>query len=124
MSANPKSSTSKRPINPDLKLDLEMCNSDRVFLHLSDGWALGYDPKQWMIMRGRKRLARRGWTSVSFIACTKRTLRRVIREKGIQLSPEATEYIEVMPNTFREWMHWYELAHSNLSPDIRQPRPP
>ena len=79
--------------------------TDRVFLDLGSGWALGFDPNQWIVMRARKRRDQRYWNPEAFITSTKRILRRVLLEKGIQPTPEAAEYIDAMPDTFREWYH-------------------
>ena len=74
--------------------------SDRIFLHLCPGWALGYNKLQWMIMKADKMppegvlsLPTARFRAVSFIACYKRVLIRVLREKGITPTPEAAEYI-------------------------------
>ena len=84
--------------------------TDRVFLHLCDGWALGYDPLQWMLMRARKRQEHTYWQPVSYIASEKRILCRVLRETGVEPTPEAAEYIGAMPDTFREWYALRESA--------------
>ena len=84
--------------------------SDRIFLRLNDGWALGYNPLQWMLMRARKRREQTYWQPVAFIATEKRILRRVLREKGVEPTPEAAEYIDAMPDTFREWYAQRESA--------------
>jgi hypothetical protein len=84
--------------------------SDRIFLHLCPGWALGYNKLQWMIMKADKMppegvlsLPTARFRAVSFIACYKRVLCRVLREKGITPTPKAQSYIDAMPDTFREW---------------------
>ncbi len=79
--------------------------TDRVFLDLCEGWALGADELQWIVMRRKKRRDQAYWNPEAFIATEKRILRRVLREKGIQPTPEAAEYIDAMPDTFKEWYH-------------------
>ncbi len=41
---------------------------------------------------------------MSFVASNKADLLRVLREKGAEIDPAAREYIDVMPDTFREWI--------------------
>ena len=89
--------------------------SDRIFLHLGDDWALGYDKHQWMLLRGRKWRSQRKWQPVAFVASTKRILRRELRRNDVNLTSEASEYLDAMPDSFREWLHWYEVA----APDWR-----
>ncbi len=62
-------------------------------------WRLAYDSQQWVVQRRtQKPRARRfkghaitdsGWRAVSFVASTKRVLRRVLGEAGVILTPEA-----------------------------------
>ncbi len=78
--------------------------TDRVFLHLCDGWALGYDRLQWMLMKARNRRGQREWRLVSFIASEKRILERCIAENGVQPTPEARGKLEALHNTFKKWL--------------------
>ncbi len=81
--------------------------ANRQFLRLSEKWALAYDKNQWIVQR-RKALGKKGgecrWASVSFVASNKDILWRVLREKGAEIDPAAREYIDAMPDTFREWI--------------------
>ncbi len=81
--------------------------ADRQFLRLSEKWALAYDNAQWIVQRrkapGKKGGARR-WAAVSFVASNKDILWRVLREKGAEIDPAPREYIDAMPDTFREWI--------------------
>ena len=75
---------------------------DRIFLRLSDKWALGYDLHQWILMRwkgGGKR-----WRPISFVASNKGVLMRVLRENGIEIAPEAWTPLKRLPDTFKEWL--------------------
>ena len=87
--------------------------ADRIIIELCDGWALGYDQRQWIILRRRNTRTQCGWKSVAFIATEKRVLRRVLREKGISPNLEAAEYIDAMPDTFRAWLRWREASESD-----------
>ncbi len=80
---------------------------DTQFLRLSEKWALAYDNAQWIVQR-RKAPSKKGgacrWAAVSFIGSNKDILWRVLREKGAEIGPAAGEYIDAMPDTFREWI--------------------
>ena len=86
--------------------------TDRIFLKLSDGWALGYDQRQWMVMRRYKRLEEWYWNPVAFIATDKRILRRVLREKGAVITPDAENALNHLPDTFREWLTTLDLQEA------------
>ncbi len=77
------------------------------FLRLSENWALAYVKNQWIVQR-RKAPGKKGgacrWAAVSFVASNKDILWRVLREKGAEIGPAAREYIDAMPDTFREWI--------------------
>ena len=81
--------------------------TDTLFLRLSEKWALAYDKSQWIVQR-RKAPGKKGgecrWAAVSFVASNKAVLLRVLREKGAQVDSAAREYIDAMPDTFREWI--------------------
>ncbi len=71
-------------------------------------WRLAYDHQQWVVQR-RRRAPRRseragisdsGWRGVSFIGGKKATLRRVLGEKGVVLTPEAVARLDVLPEQF------------------------
>ena len=83
--------------------------SDHQFLALSAGWALAADGQQWIVQQfeGTRRVGPRAgqekWASVAFVGSTKATLRRVIREKGIDLTDEAIAALDAMPDRFLDW---------------------
>ncbi len=71
-------------------------------------WRLAYDSQQWVVQR-RRRAPRRseragisdsGWRGVSFIGSTKTTLRRVLGEKGVVLTPETVARLDALPEQF------------------------
>jgi len=97
--------------------------ADVQFLRLSERWALAYDRNQWIVQR-RKALGKKGeacrWAAVSFIGSNKDILWRVLREKGAEIDPAAREYIDAMPDTFREWISMspgrrFKPGHSAIS---------
>ena len=71
---------------------------------LSDGWALGCDRLQWMVMSARNRRGEREWQPVSFIVSTKEILLRCIRENGCIPTPEGQAELNALPNTFSKWL--------------------
>jgi len=85
---------------------------DRMFLQLCRGWSLGFDQYQWMLLRSKKRGDQSYWNPVDFIATKKTVLLRVLAERGIRLTPEASAYIEQMPNSFREWLRLHTAKQS------------
>ena len=96
---------------------------DTQFLRLSAKWALAYDTNQWIVQR-RKAPSKKGgacrWAGVSFVASNKADLLRVLREKGAEIDPAAREYIDAMPDTFREWISMpaarrFKAGHSAIS---------
>lgn len=84
--------------------------TDRILIELCDGWALGYDPNQWVVLRRRNLRTQIGWKPVAYIGSAKRILHRVLRENDIIPSPEAAAYIDAMPVRFLDWL---ELIQSN-----------
>ena len=78
--------------------------SDRVIFPLADGWALGTDDIQWILLRARNRHAETVWQPVAFIASTKSILRRCMAESGVQLTPTAEGRFDALPEQFRDWL--------------------
>ena len=75
----------------------------RFLFDLADGWALGADEKQWMLLIARKRHAQTIWQPVAFIASTKSILLRCMLENGIQPTVEARANIDRLPERFPDW---------------------
>ncbi len=77
-------------------------------------WRLAYDSQQWVIQRRAGKACRRGsdsaamrrtgWRGVSFIGGTKATLRRVLGEKGVVLTPEAVARLDALPEWFLDFI--------------------
>ncbi len=80
--------------------------TDRIFLRLSEGWALGYDQIQWIVMRAKsdKSKPRHGWRSIAFVWSTRAVLTRILREKGVEIAPDARVAVDSFPETFLEWL--------------------
>ncbi len=96
---------------------------DTQFLRLSEKWALAYDNAQWIVQK-RKAPGKKGgvyrWAAVSFVGSNKADLLRVLREKGAEMGPAVREYIDAMPDTFREWIAMpparrFKAGHSAIS---------
>lgn len=87
--------------------ETDVRNSERIIIILdkSKKSALGADNGQWIVYRRRKRRDHSYWNPISFIASSKAILTRVLREKGIQLTSEAQDFIDSMPGSFREWQN-------------------
>ena len=87
--------------------------ADRLIFFLNDGWALGADDKQWMLLRGRKRHAETVWQPIAFIASTKDILRRCMANNGVQPTSEAEDQLNALPECFRDWRSTY-TSKSNV----------
>ena len=91
---------------------------DQFLIDLAPGWALGFDNLQWVLGKVVKTPHKAVKTAlgarlrpVAFIASTKAVLWRVINENEIELTPEAVEYIDAMPDTFRDWYRRDKLGY-------------
>ena len=84
-------------------------------------WRLAYDRNQWILQRGEKRNSVRAggrskgprsdgmdWRGVSFVGSEKRILRRVIREAGVVLTPEAQARLDALPGDFLDFIAFPE----------------
>ena len=75
-------------------------------------WRLAYDRQQWVLQRrvgsprpGKGAAVRdTGWKGVSFIGSEKRILRRVLREAGVVLTPEAQARLDALPGRFLDFI--------------------
>ena len=77
--------------------------ADRFLFSLSDGWALGADDKQWMLLRGRKRHAETVWQPAAFISSTKTNLLLCMAEKDIQITDDAQAQLDELPERFLDF---------------------
>ncbi len=77
--------------------------ADRLLFSLSNGWALGADDKQWMLLRGRNRHAETIWQPAAFIASTKTNLLLCMAEKGIQITADAQAKLDELPERFLDF---------------------
>ena len=87
----------------------------------ADGrWRLAFDDLQWVLQarRGKPGKKSSGYVGVSFIATEKRILLRVLREKGIDLTPEARARIDAMPPTFKAWLAAFQAQPQDREQDL------
>lgn len=73
-------------------------------VELSPGWSLGADALQWIVYRRRKRREETYWQPVSFVGSTKKELLRVLRERGVRLTPVAEVILAGMPEQFGDYL--------------------
>ncbi len=103
------STSTRRYIRPETMTDKPLFNLD------AEGrWRLAYDSQQWVIQRRTGKPCRRGsdsaamrrtgWKGVSFVGSTKTTLRRVLGEKGVVLTPEAVARLDALPERFMDFI--------------------
>jgi len=64
---------------------------------IGPGWALGSDNRQWILYQVSAE--GRAWPR-HFIATHKRIIERLIREEGINLTPEGRAAIDALPDHF------------------------
>ena len=77
-------------------------------------WRLAFDRRQWVVQRRAGKPCRRGsdgaamrrtgWQAVSFVGGTKATLRRVLAEAGIPLTPEAQARHDALSERFADFI--------------------
>ncbi len=79
--------------------------TDRYLFDLADGWAVGSDDLQWIVLRRRNMRTQSGWKPVAFVATKKSVLLRVLLELGISPTPAAQAKLEAMPEGFQEWIN-------------------
>lgn len=79
-----------------------MTGGTEPLFHLAPGWRLASDGRQWMVQRFRETL--KPWYPVAFVVPSKAVLPQVLREKGVELMPDAQRAIDLLPNSFNEWM--------------------
>ena len=80
--------------------------TDRVFLRLSEEWALGFDRNQWIVMQAKTDRSKTGqcWRAIAFVGSTRAVLVRVLRELGAEVAPDARVAVDSLPETFLEWL--------------------
>ena len=71
----------------------------RHIIRLSARWALAADNLQWIVKHYRLP----EWRGVAYIASNKAVLMRVLREKGVNITPAAQDALDHLPATFRAW---------------------
>jgi len=77
--------------------------ADHLPFELSDGWALGTDNNQWMLMRGRTRHAESVWQPVAYIASTKTNPLPCMAEKGAHPPAAAQAQLDELSERFLGW---------------------
>ena len=89
-----------------------MADKSLFILDAESRWRLAYDSNQWIIQRrkgsarpvNRSGIAESGWRGVSFVGGTTATLRRVLREAGVVLTPEAQARLDALPERFLDFV--------------------
>ena len=71
----------------------------RHIIRLNDRWALSADNLQWIVEHYRPPR----WHGVAYIASDKAVLMRVLREKGVDITPAAKDALDHLPETFQKW---------------------
>lgn len=82
--------------------------SDRLALRLSEKFAIFFDANQWIVVRRQMRGDKPYWQPLSFIGSSTSVLRRVLREKRIELTPDNSAEIGRWPKKFKDWLNVYK----------------
>ena len=71
--------------------------TDRVFPSLSEAWTLGYYRNRWFVMRAKSGRSKpgQGWRAIAFVRTTRAVLKRILREKGAEMAPDARVAVSV-----------------------------
>ena len=77
--------------------------SDRILFDLAPGWALGFDPQQWMILKRIGKLEKANWNPIKFIGGNKAGLMGAMARCGIIPTPHAAELLGRLPHAFLDW---------------------
>ena len=84
------------------------------FLDLGNGWALSADQKQWILNEARNWRGKIKWQPKSFVGSDKAVLKRVMREKGLRIPPDASDavnrFFAAEPEHFLKWRDKVEAA--------------
>jgi hypothetical protein len=83
---------------------------ERHLIRLNKRWALSADNLQWILEQYRSP----NWRGVAYIASNKAVLMRVVREKGVDITPTAKDALNHLPDTFREWKNEQDAQASEL----------
>ena len=79
-----------------------------VLIVLANRWRLCGDNSQWRL----EHFVAPKWRPVAFVASEKAVLMRLLREKGVDLSPEAIRALDCLPDRFRDWRD-QQIANCN-----------
>lgn len=81
----------------------------RFLFELEPGWALKADKNQWMVCRKQMRKGNIIWQPESYVGSTRAMLMRVIRGKGIPVTPGACMALNALPGKFLDWRDGADL---------------
>ena len=81
----------------------------KILFHLDDGWALGADSLQWLLLRARKRHAETVWQAQAYVRSSKSILFCCMREKGVEPTAEAQKKLDTLPVRFSEWQARHQI---------------
>lgn len=85
----------------------------RLLFPLADGWALGADKNQWMLLRARYWHAQVVWQPLAFVGSTKTLLLLRMAENGIEVTPDAQAKLDRLPEKFLEFRRQQAFQSDN-----------
>jgi hypothetical protein len=71
---------------------------------IGPGWVIGWDARQWILQKAKKRGGEIEWRGVSYIASTKAILQRCAHENGATIDGDGLAFISSLPETFKEFI--------------------
>ena len=84
-----------------------MCLDGTPFLDLGSKWALAADRHQWILVKAKNWRGAIKWQPVAYVGSSLAVLKRVMREKGLQVPPDASvamnRFFETAPERFLKW---------------------
>ncbi len=70
---------------------------------IADGWAIGWDRLQWILLKGWRCKGGIKWQSIAFVGGKRSLLERILREKGGALAQDAEKALKRFPDTFTQF---------------------
>ena len=91
------------------------CLDGTPFLDLGNGWALAADRHQWILNKAKNLHNEVKWQPEAFIATDTAVLKRVMREKGLQVPPDDTDavnrFFSLADARFIDWRDKVKALH-------------
>lgn len=81
---------------------------------LGERWRVRGDNSQWIV----EHFIAPKWRQVAYVASCKAVLERVLREKGVPISPDSRRALDCLPGRFFEWRAQQRSVAQKLENDV------